>query len=69
MERAALHPAHCRFADAAGSAPPQLTVIKELAAQVKINEEEVDAILAVYKAEMALKETRLALTYPTGAPF
>ena len=71
MEREALHPAHCHFADEAGSAPPyaQLAVIKELAAQIKITGEEVDGILAVYQAEMALKKTRLALTYPKGAPF
>ena len=59
-----------RACDADGKlADGEINVIKEIAAMVNVSTSEVDDIIAIYRAEQAVKETRLQITYPNGSPY
>ena len=50
-------------------ASTELDVVKALASSIKVTATQVDDIVSIYKTELAVKETRLQITYPGGAPF
>ena len=59
-----------RASDADGElADGELDVIKRIASMVNVSSSEVDDIIAVYRAEQAIKDTRLQITYPNGSPY
>merc|ERR1711865_508888 len=50
-------------------AEDELNCIKGLGSQIEVTNDQVNDIVAVYKAELAVKNLRLKITYPGGAPF